>query len=156
MPPTTWSLSPDAAPRSPNALVDDPDWCGHAMVDRHYWACATCGRPCRADTRLRLTHALGPTDADHVWLVTESTMPQEDEAVCEPLVLIVTRRAPRDIPALLVRSHERDSAEVRQTIARCTWVQGVYNDALVFGYDKGPPDEYFPAVYTLSREPIVG
>src|SRR5262245_65432971 len=69
-----WSLGPNHVPGPDhiNELVDDPNWCGHAMVDRRFWTCFTCARHVTQQTRERLSRALAPTDVDHVWVLTET------------------------------------------------------------------------------------
>src|SRR5262245_62918257 len=152
-----WSLGPNHVPGPDhiNELVDDPNWCGHAMVDRRFWTCFTCARHVTQQTRERLSRALAPTDVDHVWVLTETYQdPDEDPDgapfPAPPLVHLVTRRSPLDIPRMLVWSGEYTAAEMRRRIEHTIWIQGVYNDALVVGYDDEDP----PSTYMLSREPI--
>ena len=60
--------------RNANALIDDPDWCGHPMVDVQVWCCQTCGRAVTPATRTRMEQAPTVAPAGEVWVLVEGNV----------------------------------------------------------------------------------
>jgi hypothetical protein len=116
------------------ALRDDPQWCGHAMVDLSTWRCADCDRPVAPAVRRWMEAAPSRAPRGSVWVLTERPQYQEDAAAGGYVVGVFTDRA--RIPRLLVRATIETAAGVRERIRSTTWYMSVYNPSCIEGWGE--------------------
>lgn len=124
--------------RNANALEDDPDWCGHPMVDVQVWRCQTCGRAVTPATRTRMERAPTVAPVGKVWVLVEgmAQMWADRFPGGGGIVGVFSDRA--KIGRLLVREWIIDAASLRERLARIEWFQSAFNPDCIegWGYDE--------------------
>ena len=139
--------------RSANALVDDPDWCGHWCVSLRTWTCADCHRPVTAETRRRLEHAPTAAPSGSVWILSRAIQDDTDCPTTDHCTVgLFTDRA--QIARLLVRGAIVDADDIRDALRRAHWYQGAFNTMLFEGWDEEPDDRGTCHFYRLELEAI--
>lgn len=131
------------------ALPDDPQWCGHAMVDLSTWRCADCDRPVAPAVRARMEAAPTRAPRGSVWVLTERPQDQPEEEAGGYVAGVFTDRA--RIPHLLIRHHVDDAAGVRARLRSTTWYMSVYNPYCIEGWGEERGEE---VTYRLTAERV--
>lgn len=137
--------------RKANALPDDPEWCGHPMVDLSAWRCADCGRPVCLALRRRMQSAPTAAPPGAVWVLTEGPGGDYDEDYAGGSVVGVFSDRAR-IGQLLVRHQIIGAASLRERLSRITWYQGAINPQCFEG--RGTKKDGRDVNYRLDLEQI--
>jgi hypothetical protein len=157
--------SPDGPPAvgmrtNLNALIDDPDWCGHPFVERDTWRCANddCRRQAKPATIARLK-ALDPrAPVGRVWVVTHGHQTDEDseypnDDVEDSYVMGIFSDL-RKIGPGLIRAQIYHASHLRSVVADCYWVQGVFARDVIEGWAQTPDHRGKYSVYCITLAEI--
>lgn len=136
-----------------NALPDDPDWCGHALVSVRTWACADCGRPTTEATRERLRTAPTRAPEGSVWVLLSGNQELAEDGVIQGTVEgLFTDRA--RIGRSMIHGRFADAKSIRDVMRRTHWYQGAFNAALFEGWEEDPGERGICRAYALSLKAV--
>jgi hypothetical protein len=127
--------------KSANALIDDPDWCGHPTISRRTWACPDCERPVTAATRARMEAVSPVAPPGYVWVLISANQDGPEEGTADSAFYFEgVADDYRVFPRRQVREQWDTAAGVRERLAGIHWYQLAFRPTWFEGWDEEPSD----------------